>query len=258
MASKGEVLPATYGPGERGKDHTALVFERTAQAVKAVTMYGGMPHRLMVVVINPPEFDRWFAPTPKTPCEKLAQILLAHGKVAGATPEALDLLRKFVKITDKEHQEMVAKNPATAETKAAPPPKPKAAEKAAATPKTPPAKAAEKPAAKAAPASKVTPPPKIAAPKADAKVAAPKADAKAAAPKAEKKVAAPAPAFKGKVPKPEKDQKVGAYTQQLIQLGMSNEQVVEALNASFADKSNSASNVNWYRNKLKKDGVYPK
>lgn len=47
---------------------------------------------------------------------------------------------------------------------------------------------------------------------------------------------------------------VGARTQELIRAGKDNEFIIAALQKEFPDKANSASNVNWYRNKVKKTG----
>ena len=48
---------------------------------------------------------------------------------------------------------------------------------------------------------------------------------------------------------------VGALTKELILMGLDNAAVIARLKQDFPDKANTASNVNWYRNRLKKEGV---
>ena len=66
--------------------------------------------------------------------------------------------------------------------------------------------------------------------------------------------AKPVAAFKGKIPAAAVGQKVGSYTETLLVFGLSTDETVAALNAAFPDKANSVSNVNWYKNKLRKEG----
>jgi hypothetical protein len=75
--------------------------------------------------------------------------------------------------------------------------------------------------------------------------------AKAAAPKKE---AAPKAAKVKTAVEATGAPKVGARTKELILAGLDNNAIVAKLQAEFPDKANSASNVNWYRNALRKSG----
>lgn len=55
--------------------------------------------------------------------------------------------------------------------------------------------------------------------------------------------------------KPARGQGIGAYCNELILKGKSNEDVLTAVRTKFPDASTSASSVAWYRNKLKSEGL---
>lgn len=55
--------------------------------------------------------------------------------------------------------------------------------------------------------------------------------------------------------KPARGQGIGAYCNELILKGKSNEDVLTAVRTKFPDAATSASSVAWYRNKLKSDGL---
>jgi hypothetical protein len=131
----------TYGPGERGRDHTALVKSRDDEKVWAIMHYPDMPHNLHLGGIHIQEFDSWFAATPKVTPATLAALYLQHAKTQGATPEALDFLKQFINISEKDYQAMA--------TKSAPTPKAPAAKAPAAKAPAAKAPAAKAPAAKA-------------------------------------------------------------------------------------------------------------
>lgn len=108
--------------------------------------------------------------------------------------------------------------------------------------------------AKAEPKKLLTPPAKKAAPvKAPAPVAKhflASIKTKAAAP-----VAVVKPPVKAVKPGASVPVKVGVRTAQLVLEGRSNESVIRILQKEYPDKANSDSNVTWYRNKLKRDGM---
>jgi hypothetical protein len=229
----------SFGPGLRPKfvgavyhDHAAIVTDYGKTRVQHLRLYGGEDLGLVLdlVYVQRREFDAWYARDLKTPPARLVDLFYQHARRFGATPAAVETLRRLINIPDEEAKKMndIAKEQTLRPTFGAPAPKagekkldlaekppvtrdPKAsAEKALAKaeesgavskarkaakaekPVTPAAKAckAEKPAAKAAKTEKPAPAAKA---------------AKAEKPEAK---AEPKAAFKEKIPAPAKDQKL--------------------------------------------------
>ena len=160
-----------FGPGPRSKghaapecrDHSALVLDHGRTEVTHLALFSGAINPLRVVRTPRVEFDNWYKADPKTPPGSLAAIYHQHARRLGATPEALDVLRQFVTISDQEYKTMsdIAKIATTAKPTFGAPvnnPAEKPAKAAKATPAEKPAKAAKvAPAEKPAKAAKVAP-----------------------------------------------------------------------------------------------------
>lgn len=91
-----------YGPGIRGKDHAALEVSRDKVMVTSIGVYAGKGLPIYVEKSWTREFDTWYAPTPEVPVKRLAELILAHARVMGATAEALKILGEIIPLNEQE------------------------------------------------------------------------------------------------------------------------------------------------------------
>jgi len=199
---------------------TCIVLERTENLVVYLPMNG---EGLEVLTAAPGHFDKDYKPLDGYPVEKAAALYVEYARHLGATKEAMAELGKLVTVTQADVGAALRQR-AAADAK---------------RPTAPPTTTEEKPKKERTAAKGVRPVVRV-------KQDDPPWDTGKAKPKAEV-------ATTTKTGKP-RAEGVGTFCERLILEGKSNEEVLAAAKKQFPDKNPSPSSVNWYRNKLKREG----